>query len=132
MIPMACMDTNFLIHMWNGDPGIRELMERLERDGDEAKTTMMNIAEMYHGAHRTKNHRYMKWIAKLERRFQVLGFDAKSAYSFGVLSSSISADKLKAHAIDVIVASIAIANGERVITRDKDFAGFPGIRTIRW
>ncbi len=114
------LDTNILIDVLDGNGAIRKSLEQLK---EKATTTVINKYEL------------LKAPADSRAR-DLLG--TMDLYSFDEPAPARSAQifkelKKKGHMInelDILIAAIAIAHDELLVTRDKDFKEVDGLKLL--
>jgi predicted nucleic acid-binding protein len=131
---MAVLDTAAIIDLSRrASSPLRErawaaLRERLD-EGDLLATTRFNAAELLAGIHlardplaeATKVEFALRWLTILE-------FDDRSAQTYGKLYARLRRDGRLVADMDLLIASVAIANGDSVVTRNvRHFTGIPGL-----
>jgi len=131
---MVCLDTSVLVALLRKD---RAALERLSSEVDKGgtvSTTDISLCEMYSGAYGS-NHpdRELARIGELMSSLGVLGIDAGAARRYGELVHDPGLRREPIGDFDLIIASIALQNGEKLATRNlKHFGRVPGLVTERW
>jgi predicted nucleic acid-binding protein len=64
--------------------------------------------------------------------YDVAPFDQRAAEAAAAFANTLKARGRALHHIDVMVAGIAIARDDTLVTRDKDFARAPGLKVESW
>jgi tRNA(fMet)-specific endonuclease VapC len=131
---MVCLDTSVLVALIRKD---REAMEglRIEAEaGGVVSTTIINLCELYSGAYGSKApQKELEKVQDLLTHTQLLEFGLGAARRYGGL---INEGALKSEPIgdfDLIIASIALENNEKLVTRNlKHFNRVPGLVVERW
>ena len=129
---MVCADSDFIADLDRGNAAALAKLDELEGRGEPVYTTAINVAELYRGAHGSRNSdRAIGRIEKILSRFSVLNLDYESAKLWGAF-----AKKLKSNTIgelDLFIASIALSNKQPLITRNKKhFERVPGMEVEGW
>jgi len=129
---MVCADSDFIADLDRGNAAALAKLDELEGRGEPVYTTAINVAELYRGAHGSRNSdRAIGRIEKILSRFSVLNLDYESAKLWGAF-----AKKLKSNTIgelDLFIASIALSNKQPLITRNKKhFERVPGLEVEGW
>jgi tRNA(fMet)-specific endonuclease VapC len=125
---MVCLDTTFLADLIRKNPDSIKKLNNLVKQGGNLSTTIINSAELFYGAYKSNNVDKEKAKMKLVlSRFIVFEMDEFSAEKFGEILSKLDKQGQKIADRDVMIAAIAITNGESVIvTRNrKDFEKMP-------
>lgn len=127
-----CADTDFLIGLKDQDEKAIEKMEQLESRGDTVSTTAINIAEFYFGAYRVKDKgTALDQADKLLETLPALPLDFAAAKLYGQLSEKLKSNMIEP--LDLLIASIAIANRQTLLTRNmKHFERVPGLTVESW
>ena len=128
---MVCVDTDFIAGLDRRNDKAIARLETLGAGHEPIYTTTVSVAELYHGAYKTNDPSRLVRVKNLLSRFHVLDLDYGSATIWGEL-----AEKLKSNGIgdlDLFIASIALANGHTLITRNiKHFERMPGLTVESW
>jgi tRNA(fMet)-specific endonuclease VapC len=125
---MVCLDTTFLADLIRKNPDANKKLNNLAKQSDSLSTTIINSAELFYGAHKSKSVDTEKAKLKLVlSRFLVFEMDEVSAEKFGEILSKLDKQGQKIADRDIMIAAIAITKGENVIvTRNKkDFEKIP-------
>lgn len=129
---MVCVDTDFVIDLGRKDQKALKKLLEFEKNGESVFTTVVTVAELYHGANRARDKtRALADVKGDLARFSVLDLSYDSAMLWGEL-----AEKLKSNSIgelDLFIASIALANDQTLITRNKKhFERVPSLNVDGW
>lgn len=129
---VVCADSDFIADLDRGNPAALAKLDELEQRGEPIYTTTINVAELYHGAHASKNSdRAIRRIEKILSRFSILNLDYEAAKLWGEF-----AEKLKSNSIgelDLFIASMALTNKQAIVTRNrKHFERVPGLQIEGW
>lgn len=129
---MVCVDTSFLVALERRDKGALEKMRELEDAGEVVHATAVTVAEYYRGAYGSKDRvRALKDVRGLLDRFVILDLDYESGRIWGELAQSLKSGMIGDR--DLFIASIALANKQAVITRNKKhFERVPGLEVEGW
>jgi tRNA(fMet)-specific endonuclease VapC len=131
---MVCFDTDFLIAYLQKDQAAIRKLEDLQAGGGDtiAITTTVNAAELWKGAYRSKDGQ--KEAAKVKRlldSLELITLDRESARLVGELDAVIKSSPIGES--DLLIASIAIANKQILITRNKKhFERVPKLQVEGW
>jgi tRNA(fMet)-specific endonuclease VapC len=127
---MACLDTDFLVAYLRKDPRAKSKLEQLESLQEPLHTTTINAFELYKGAFKAKDtQRELARVDALLDVFFMLTLDRDSARTAGALydKSNLIGES------DMLIASIALAINQTVITRNKrHFERVPGLQVEGW
>ena len=129
---MVCADTDFIADLDRGRTEAVAKLDDLEERRETLCTTAINIAELYHGAHASRNSlQAVSRIEKIMARFSTLNLDFDSARIWGRLAEQLKSSSIGE--LDLFIASIAIANGQTLLTRNiKHFERVPGLTVESW
>lgn len=125
------LDTNVCSgHIKDG----RKLFPRFVQYSGRLYVSRIVLAELYTWAYgKADSRKHMKLIERLLIDVQVLEFDDASAQSFGLLRAQMRPLGIVVGAMDLLIASTAIANGFSVVTHNvKDFSRIPGLAVVDW
>lgn len=139
---MLVLDTDHLSLMeWNQGLARQTLLQRLSVGlPDEVFTTIVTYEEQTRGwmayeararttAQQIDAYRKLERHLDLYRRVQVLGFDERAGTEFDHLRAA----RLRIGTMDLKIASIALAHGATVLTRNlKDFSRVPALQVEDW
>jgi tRNA(fMet)-specific endonuclease VapC len=127
---MVCLDTTFLIDLLRKKPIAEKKLRSLMKATEGPCTTVITLAELFYGAYKSKNVELEKEnIKQALCGMLVLDMNETAAEKFGQIYSSIEKRGQVISDRDVMIASIALANGEHIIvTRNrKDFERIPNL-----
>jgi tRNA(fMet)-specific endonuclease VapC len=133
---VACFDTTFFVDLGGrGGAEIRrralQCLRELEAEGEEAATTRLNVAELLVGVHRSRDPAAQRALTEHTLAgFVIIDFDQAAAEHFGQITAHLAALGRPAGDMDVLIASIALAAGQLLVTRNpRHFADIPGLQT---
>ena len=129
---MACLDTSLLLDA-AGRGGrrlkarAREKLASLVVSAEILTTTRFNVAELWVGVERTRDRPgELQAIQTMLEPLTVLDFDESSARVFGRITAHLYAQRSPRGDMDVLIASVVLVHGERLVTRNvRHFAGIP-------
>jgi len=130
-MPVVCLDSNLLMGFLRNDPSATVFLAKLPPS--EAKTTIVNACELYEGAFRAQNPE--KTLPKIEgflTHFEILQTEDTAARIFGEIVGALSKRGKRPSDFDALIAAIALAHGEALVTRDAHFKEIRGLKVIRW
>ncbi len=132
---MACFDTTFFIDVARrGGAELRrramQCLRELEAEGEEAATTRMNVAELLVGVYRSDDPVGQRLVVEQALAdFVIIEFDEAAAEHFGQITAHLAALGRPAGDMDVLIASMALAAGQLLVTRNpRHFVDIPGLR----
>jgi len=123
----AVLDTNIVIALFAGDPGVTELIARQSA----VYLPVPVLAELYRGAF--GSFRRDENIQKLEtfaEDIAVLPCDVFTARKYGELKHALAVKGRPIPENDLWIAAIAAQHSCSVMTRDSHFKDLPGIATL--
>ncbi len=120
---LLVFDTNVLIDMNVGQEGtiakVREFVSGLP--SIDCAITWVNFFEYYYGAHETETS--ANESLEFLNTFTFLPMDKEATKLFSVLKKR----KLSVKDFDLLIASVCLANGALLLTRDGDFKRVPNL-----
>jgi tRNA(fMet)-specific endonuclease VapC len=127
---MVCCDTNFLIELMKQRPTAIAKLARIGSSG--VSTTIINVAELLKGAYGRPNvNQAVAAVWSLLNNFTILNLDSSSCHHFGRLWVMLKSNRIGD--ADLFIASIAIANGEQLLTKNiKHFNRVAGLNIDTW
>jgi tRNA(fMet)-specific endonuclease VapC len=125
------LDTDCLIDLDRKDEKAVAKVAELAGSGELLFTTIINVAEYYAGAFRSKNKGAIENARDYLSHFSVLMPDEESALLWGRLYGELKSSTIGDR--DLFIASIALANKQVLITRNKKhFERIPGLQVEIW
>jgi len=93
----------------------------------------VSACELYEGALLAKNReKVLPKVEGLLSRLEILPADIVAANFFGRIAAELSRKGKTPPDFDALIAAIAMANNENVVTRDAHFAEIRGLAVKRW
>ncbi|MCL5066945.1 MAG: type II toxin-antitoxin system VapC family toxin [Thaumarchaeota archaeon] len=132
---MTCLDSSFLIELLRGSEPARRKYQELKSNigNDRLCITTINAYELLKGAKLTSNPGVnLQLVRDLLGALNILQLDAESVEAASELYSKLRNKGKLIGEFDILIASICIANGERLLTRDEDFASIPKLECMRF
>jgi predicted nucleic acid-binding protein len=130
---MVCFDTSFPIALIRRDANAEKKLEEYVASEAKISTTPITACELFKGAYRSRKKENVQKVRKLLRHLEILQFSVDACERYGKLASEL---QLKGSPIgdpDTIIASIALAHGEPLLTSDKEhFGRIPGLMIETW
>ncbi len=124
------VDTDILSYFLRGDERIKKNFIRYE---SVLASTTINYAELLFGLAKKRNMRYLQAIHTIFENIKVYEFDKKSAEIFGNIKASMQKNGIVVADMDLMIASIAIANDEVLITNNiKHFSKIENLHYKSW
>lgn len=130
---MLVFDTTILIDaLHRKEAALRKIVE-LEDTEETIYTTQINALELYKGAYLpTKSNEDLEKVKKLLDAFVVLPINDDTYEWFAGLSAELKSRGESINDFDELIASITIANGAAIVSRDGHFRRIPGLRVISY
>ena len=131
---MVCLHTDFMVDLLRLKREAWSTLESLRRDKLELSTTSVNICELFRGAFISKEvERTIQGLTAMIDSIKILDIDRKSCETFGRLSIELRKRGSPIADFDLLIASVALAHGESVLTRNrKHFEKIPGLVVDSW
>lgn len=127
------LDTNICIYILNNKPaGIKKHFERYAVG--EIAISSISVAELFFGVEKSrfKESNALALHAFLAH-LQVLEFGTREAQAYAKIRADLEHRKALIGAMDMLIASVAVANDLTLITNDgKDFKRVAGLRLENW
>jgi len=131
---MVCLDTSVLVALIRKDRAALDALKAESRRGGFVSTTTINLCELYAGAYGSKDpQRELRRVQDLVTNLGLLGLDAKAAKRYGELVNDATLKREPIGDFDLIIASIALENDEKMVTRNvKHFRKVHGLEVDTW
>ena len=98
--------------------GSQEVKKKFIKHQSELASTTVNYAELIYGLKKRDNKKYLPQVEIIFENIKVYDFDKKSAKIFGTLKASMQKKGIVVADMDLLIASISIANGEELISNN--------------
>ncbi|MFW9914266.1 MAG: type II toxin-antitoxin system VapC family toxin [Candidatus Thorarchaeota archaeon] len=130
---MAVLDTDLLVAYLRRIPDARNWVENQE-DEEPFYITPIQLLELFKGAFQSeRQHENVVEIRKLISGLEILQITSQSAETFGKIFATLKDEGVLIGEFDMIIASVALANSQPVVTRNTDhFNKVQGLIVIRW
>ncbi len=130
---MACLDTTFLVDLLRGKSEIHGLKDELDRHEETLAVATPSIMELWLGACMAKaSNEEKEKINELIQSLEIFDLDEKSAKDAGEIEAELMRKNQAIDTEDIMIAAIARAHGEKVITRDKHYAKILGLKVLKY
>ncbi len=117
------LETSFLIDMMQGRPEAVALVQEIDRSGERIALPSPGLFELWVGAGRSRRTREeTEKIDALVAAFDVLLFSDADAKEAGLLQARLSLAGETLGTVDILLAGMARARGETLVTGDRDFS----------
>lgn len=118
---MACLDTSVIIGFLEGDKGIVDLIGSY-RDKEGLSTTAVTVYELLKHGDKLKRDLADDLLGDLT----VFNLDDTSARASAAIFAGLRDRGKLINENDILIAGIAMANGQRLVTRDRKFSAIEG------
>jgi tRNA(fMet)-specific endonuclease VapC len=116
------LETSFLIDMMRGRREAVALVQEIDRSGENIALPSPGLFELWVGAGRSRRSREeMERIDSLIAAFDVLTLTDVDAKEAGLLQARLSLAGATMGTVDVLLAGMAKAREETLVTGDRDF-----------
>ena len=130
---MFLLDTNIIIYILkNRFQGLRKKIESVGIEN--VCVSSLTVAEMEYGAAKSQNPDAARSrLYEFLTPFEVLDFDTKSAEHYGRIRSQLEKSGNIIGPIDMLIASVALANNCAVVTNNtREFIRIERLRVENW
>lgn len=123
-----CLDTNFIIDIFNGVEDVRPKIDSLK--GESLLIPTIVLCELYKGAYLSTNKEHgISMINSLLNESQIIELDNVSCRLFGELNAILSKKGRLTEENDLMIAAICISHNATLVTRNKKhFQNIPGLK----
>ena len=124
------LDTDTISYYLRGDENVRKMFFAHRHD---LASTSVNYSELIFGLKKRDNKKLFPKVELIFENIKVYSFDKNSARVFGVLKAVLSKSGTIVADMDLMIASIAIANDEILISNNlKHFRKIEGLTVESW
>lgn len=124
------LDTDTISYYLRGDDKVRE---KFITHRYELASTTVNYSELIYGLKRKDSKNLLSKVELMFENITLYSFDKNAARVFGVLKALLSQKGTTVADMDLMIASIAIANQETLISNNlKHFEKIEGLRVQSW
>jgi len=129
---MFLLDTDTLIYVLKGNPKVEENL-RLHLH-DPMFISTITMMELYYGAYKSQLvDANLAKLKALENSFPLLSTGPETCETFGKLKARLEADGTRLDDLDLIIATIALANNLILATNNqKHFSRIQGLKLTNW
>lgn len=130
---MAVLDSSFLIDILRNNKKALELLDDLERKEQALFITAPTVMELWEGAlqsnilEREKGH-----VEELLAAMTFLPLDIRASKRTAEIEVDLSRKGVSIEAEDIMIAGIALSNGEMVVTKDTHYTFIVGLRVLKY
>lgn len=130
---MVVLETSFVIDILQSVPAALKLLDELQSRESVIYVTSPTVMELWEGALRSKlSVKEKERVDRLLASVIVLHFDARAAKGAAEFRFELSQAGTPVELRDIMIAAVAMANGETVVTKDSDYARIPGLRILKY
>jgi len=124
------LDTDTISYFLKGNESVKAKF--LEHQSKLASTTI-NYSELIYGLTKKDNRKYLTKVELIFNNIDLYSFDKKSANTFGTLKATMQKRGIVVADMDLMIASIAIANRQKLISNNiKHFSKIEGLNVESW
>jgi len=114
-------DTNYIIDVLKGEEEALEKSKALAGKGRSQNLCTPVIYEVMTGIEYTGSKKERIKFESMTDRFRILPYDGKAARISGEIHAELLREGEDRGTVDIQIASIALANGEKLLTNDSDY-----------
>jgi len=131
---LVCIDTSFLIALLRRDPNAESKLESIIQEGETLTTTPICACELFAGAYKAKKRDLeIKRVKEFLSRVELLEFSTQACEKFGRIRSELESAGASIGDFDIMIAAIALAHHEPVLTGDlAHFEKISGLTVQTW
>jgi tRNA(fMet)-specific endonuclease VapC len=130
---MVCLDTSFLVALIRRDHEAEEKLEEYIANEARLSTTPITACELFKGAYRSGRNEDVSRVRRSLAFLELLEFSADACQRYGRLVSELHRRGSPIGDADTMIASIALAHGEAILTSDEEhFGRVPGLIVETW
>ena len=124
------LDTDTISYYLRGSQSIKN---KFLKHQYELASTTINYAELMYGLKQRDNKKYLPTVEMIFDNIKIYDFDKKSASIFSTLKSDMQTKGIVVADMDLMIASIALANGEKLISNNlKHFSKIANLELENW
>ncbi len=124
------LDTDTISYYLRGSQSVKN---KFLKHQYELASTTINYAELMYGLKKRDNKKYLPKVEMIFDNIKIYDFDKKSASIFSTLKSDMQIKGIVVADMDLMIASIALANGEKLISNNlKHFSKIENLELENW
>ncbi len=124
------LDTDTISYYLRGSESVKD---KFIQHQYELASTTINYAELLYGLKKRDNKKYLPKVEMIFDNIKLYDFDKKSAKIFSTLKADMQKKGIVVADMDLMIASIAIANGEKLISNNlKHFSKIEILDVESW
>lgn len=109
------LDTDTISYYLRGSESVKD---KFIQHQYELASTAINYAELLYGLKKRDNKKYLPKVEMIFNNIKVYDFDKKSAKIFSTLKVDMQKKGIVVADMDLMIASITLANGEELISNN--------------
>ena len=126
---MVCLDTTVLVDFLRGREEAVKLLSKLLGSSEAVTMAAPTVFELVEGAEIARSEMEKREIREFLSSITVLSLDAEAAWTAGEISGSLVLSGNQIGQMDTLIGAIALAHGERLITRNVGhFSRIPSLQ----
>ena len=127
------LDTDFLIAIIRKDESAINFIENNINNQSELCITHVNLWELYHGVFKSdKIQENLQEVNELIEHFKIIKFTNETDIRFGKLINELRKNGKQIGVMDSLIASIALENNQKIITRNVKHFSLTGAIIESW
>jgi len=129
---MYCLDTNVIIAISRGETEIKEKIKELQKQDAFLSITPITAGELFKVAYAAERKtEAINFVYTVVNMFEMLEFSVESCRILGEKHAELKRLGKQTQESDLMIASIAIANGACLITQNKKhFENIKGLKIL--
>jgi len=117
---MYCFDTSIIVDIFHGDKDLISKLSKIIESMEDIFITPITLCELYKGAYSFYNsEKEIKDLEEFTDNFELLNFEKEACKEFGKQYDKLKKIGKMTEESDLMIASIAKANGLVLVTRNK-------------
>ncbi|MBI2144175.1 PIN domain-containing protein [Candidatus Woesearchaeota archaeon] len=130
---MAVLDTSFLVDITRNSPAAIEILDQLGRTEANIFVAAPSVMELWAGVLKSKKSSgKRKELEEFLASMNILPLERESAKRAAEIESALAEKGITIEAEDVMIAGIAAARGETVVTKDAHYTRISGLRVLKY
>jgi len=130
---MVCLDTSCLIDILRGKSQVLPVMQKIEKNEIIIGIPAPALMELWTGACRSRmNDKEKEKIIDLMQSLTFFPLDEKSAKEAGEIEAELLNQGTPINNADIMIAGIARANNQTLITHDSDYSHISRLTVLKY
>ena len=127
------LDTEVIVALLKGEAEANKAIERISENGEQAATTILTAYELLRGAYISSNpQRNLTEVKELLSNVEILPLTLQTCEEASKIYRDLRKTGRFIGEIDTLIAAIAMATAQTIMTRDKHFSCIQGINIMNW